>query len=177
MLRRTVFFQPTTAVGQFPPPGFVAGGDGCSSETGRRGGGHGFSLGFGGGHRASPSEPMCKRCSLLTELRRDRTEVSLFQWRKRRHIYRMAATCRGGVGDVGNLLKLNCWEESHGQSVWEDRHRLRACSRRNARGRILAGTSACPAKWLGRGRVAHLHVHSDGNHSQPFGGGGVEAHR
>jgi hypothetical protein len=34
---------------------------------------------------------MCKRCSLLTELRRDRAEVSLFQWRKRCHIYRVAA--------------------------------------------------------------------------------------
>jgi hypothetical protein len=43
------------------------------------------------GHRAPPSARMCKRCSLLTELRRDRAEVSLFQWRKRRHIYRVAA--------------------------------------------------------------------------------------
>jgi hypothetical protein len=42
--------------------------------------------------RAPPSARMCKRCSLLTELRRDRAEVSLFQWRKRRHIYRLAAT-------------------------------------------------------------------------------------
>jgi hypothetical protein len=34
---------------------------------------------------------MRKRCSLLTELRRDRAAVSLFQWRQRRHIYRVAA--------------------------------------------------------------------------------------
>jgi hypothetical protein len=40
---------------------------------------------------SAPSARMCKRCSLLTGLRRDRAEVSLFQWRKRRHIYRVAA--------------------------------------------------------------------------------------
>jgi hypothetical protein len=28
---------------------------------------------------------------------------------------------------------------------------------------------------LGGGRVAHLHDHCDGNHSQPFGSAGVEA--
>jgi len=46
---------------------------------------------YGQHHRAPPSARMCKRCSLLTELRRDRAEVSLFQWRKRCHIYRVAA--------------------------------------------------------------------------------------
>jgi hypothetical protein len=38
-----------------------------------------------------PSARMCKRCSLLTELPRDRAEVSLFQWRRRRHIYPVGA--------------------------------------------------------------------------------------
>ena len=42
-------------------------------------------------HRAPPSARMCKQCSLLTELPLDRAEVSLFQWRKRRHIYRVGA--------------------------------------------------------------------------------------
>ena len=36
LLRRTVFFRPTTAVGQKPPPSLVAGGDRCSSVSRRR---------------------------------------------------------------------------------------------------------------------------------------------
>ena len=52
-----------------------------------------------------------------------------------------------------------------------------ACARLNGLGRPCAGASTSRAKRLGRGRVAHLHVHSNGNHRQPSGGGGVEAHR
>ena len=55
------------------------------------------------GHRAPPSARMCKRCSLLTKLLRDRAEVSLFQWRKRGHIYRVGAVYAAlGAGVVAS---------------------------------------------------------------------------
>jgi hypothetical protein len=55
---------------------------------------------------------MWKRCSLLTELRRDRAEVSLFQWRKRRHIYRVVAAYAVVAWVLLQLVKAY-WEESH----------------------------------------------------------------
>jgi hypothetical protein len=64
--------------------GRVHPGDGCSPDTG---GAARSSV----GQLSAPSARMCKRCTFLTELRRDRAEVSLFQWRKRRHIYRVTA--------------------------------------------------------------------------------------
>jgi hypothetical protein len=74
--------------------GHVHPGDGCSPETGGAGDEFcGPAMVIERPPSVTPSAQMCKRCSLLTELRRDRAEVSLFQWRKRRHIYRVAAAC------------------------------------------------------------------------------------
>src|ERR1700730_8242800 len=57
------------------------------------------------GHRAPPSARMCKRCSLLAELPRDRAEVSLFQWRKRRHIYPVGAAYAAAAWVLLKLVK------------------------------------------------------------------------
>src|SRR5258708_4776214 len=65
------------------------------------------------GHRAPPSARMCKRCSLLTELPRDHAEVSLFQWRKRRHIYRVGAAYTVAAWVMLRLVKAELLEESH----------------------------------------------------------------
>jgi hypothetical protein len=58
-----------------------------------------------GGHRAPLPHGCARGVAFLKELRRDRAVVSLFQWRKRRRIYRVAATVPWWRGCRWNLLK------------------------------------------------------------------------
>jgi hypothetical protein len=78
-------------------------GDGCPPETG----------GAGYDHRAPPFARMCKRCSLLTELRRDRAEVSYFNGGSAAISTGWPPPMPWWRGCCCNLLKLNYWEESH----------------------------------------------------------------